>query len=350
MPARQGRGARDNPAGRFETVEYQEDPRELDEDDRRQVTTQIIRDHTKSALAKNDSPDIPFTYSVNPYRGCEHGCTYCYARPSHEYLGYSAGLDFETKIVIKPHIAEHLSRAFQKESWTSQAVCMSGNTDPYQPIERKFELSRSCLEVFLEHRNPVSIITKGGNILRDLDLLSEMAERKLVRAAISVTSLKPEIARAMEPRAAGPALRLKAIEKLSEAGVPVTVMTAPVVPGLTDEEVPRILEAAAERGAMNAGYVLLRLPGTVEGIFVDWLECTFPDRKDKVLNRVRAMRDGKLSDATFGQRMRGRGEWARLLNNLFKLSVKKHNLNQPLPPFDVSQFRRLAGGQMGLFS
>lgn len=350
MPARRGRGARTNPAGRFESIHLSENPAELDEEELRQVETRYLADRTQSILAENDSPDIPFTYSINPYRGCEHGCVYCYARPSHEYLGFSAGLDFETRILIKEEAPRLLSEALQKPSWEPQVVSLSGNTDPYQPAERELRLTRRCLEVFLEHRNPVSVITKSGLITRDRDVLEELAERNLVRVMVSITSLRDEVAGAMEPRAARPALRFRAVEELAAAGVPTGVMVAPIVPGLTDEEVPQILAEAAARGAEVAGYTICRLPEPVDELFIDWLERHFPQRKEKVLNRLRDMRGGALSDSRFGRRMQGKGKWSSTIKQLFDLHCRKLHMNRPQPPLSTDSFRPLRGGQLGLFS
>ncbi len=292
VPRRKGRAAAFNTPNRFDPITVELDPSELTEIELRQVPTTFFEDSSRTILAKNSSPDVPFTYSVNPYRGCEHGCIYCYARPSHEYLGWSAGLDFETKILVKRDAPRLLSQAFQKSSWQAQVICLSGNTDPYQPAERQLKLSRGCLQVFLRHRNPVSIITKNHLVTRDLDLLSALAERNLVHVTVSVTSLRPELARTMEPRTSTPQRRLDAIKTLADSGVPVGVMVAPIIPGLTDEEVPDILTAAARHGALRAGYVVLRLPGPVAPLFAEWLGATYPERKGKVLRRVRELREG----------------------------------------------------------
>ena len=274
----------------------------------------------------------------------------CYARPTHEYLGFSAGIDFETRILVKENAPALLSETFQQSSWTPEPVAMSGVTDPYQPAEREKELTRGCLEVFLRHRNPVSIITKSGLIRRDVDLLAELAARGLVHVYLSITSLDDDIAGAMEPRAARPQLRLQAVETLAEAGVPVGVHIAPVVPGLTDEELPAILQAAADAGAQAAGYQILRLPGAVENLFVDWLETHFPHRTDRVLRRVRSLREGKLNETAFGDRMRGHGIWADTYRQLFQAAVRKTGLDGSLPPLSTDAFRRLKGGQRSLFT
>ena len=348
VPRRQGRGAASNPATQFDKHHYEEDPAELEEKDLRQVQTEYIVDTSRTVLAKNNSPDIPFTYSINPYRGCEHGCIYCYARPSHEFLGYSAGLDFETKIVVKKDVATLLKKELLKKSWEPQVIALSGNTDPYQPVERRFQLTRACLEVLAWHRNPAALITKNYLVTRDLDLLQEMAERNLVNVSISITSLKPEITGVMEPRTSRPARRLKAIEELAKRGVPVGVMVAPVVPGLTDEEMPEIVKAAADHGALWAHYVMLRLPGAVRELFVEWVGNEFPDRKNRIINRLHDLRGEELTDKRFGIRMRGEGRWAEIISQLHKNTVKRLGLNQSRARLAIHHFRR--SGQQDLFA
>jgi DNA repair photolyase len=518
-PTRRGRGARANPANQYEPLHVDLDPDALDEEELRQVETKYFRDPAQSILSTNESPDVPFRYSINPYRGCEHGCVYClhgetlilmgdgrtkplrdvvvgdeiygterqgcyrryvrtrvldhwstekpayritlgdgtqliasadhrfltdrgwkfvtgeeqgrdrrphlttntkllgigdltempqatpsdlalrrksdiegqalkstvdlgiesidpmdqqmrlfdittgtgdfiangvvshncYARPTHEYLGFSAGLDFETRILVKENAPELLEETFQTESWSPAPICLSGNTDSYQPAERELEVTRELLKVCAYHRNPVMLITKNGMVTRDLDILEEMAEWNGVRLTVSVTTLDDELAGAMEPRAARPPLRLRTIEECAAAGVPVGVNAAPIVPGLTDEEVPRILEAAAERGATTAGYTVLRLPGAVREVFVDWLDRHVPDRKNRVLNRLRSLRGEELNDEDFGKRMTGEGLWADTIGDLFRLARSKHGLDGPSPPLNTDAFRRRPGGQIGLF-
>lgn len=349
MPWRRGRGSRLNPANRFDRLHVEYDPAALDADERERVETTFFRDPSASILSKNESPDIPFTYSLNPYKGCEHACPYCYARPSHEYWGLSAGLDFETKIFVKEDAASLLSTAFQKASWEPQVVSLSGNTDPYQPVEREMEITRSCLEVFLRHRNPVTVVTKSGLIRRDLDLLQDLAARNLVSVAMSLTCVDDALAGRLEPRAARPSLRLQTIEALSEAGVPVGILLAPLIPGLNDEAVPRILQAAADRGACFAGYVLLRLPGAVEPLFTDWIREHLPDREERILGRLRSLRGGRLNDTAFGRRMRGEGEWARVFRQLFRTARSTSGLDARGPTLSTDRFRRLSGGQFSLF-
>lgn len=349
MPARRGRAARLNPANRFERFHVEEDPSALEGEELRQVETEFFVDRTKSVLARNDSPDTGFNYSINPYRGCEHGCIYCYARPSHEYLGFSAGLDFETRILVKHDAPELLSEAFQKPSWEPQVVALSGNTDPYQPLERRLRITRRCLKAFLKHRNPVAVITKNHLVTRDADILEELATLNLVRVTLSITTLRPDLVGVMEPRTSRPERRLKALEELSKRGVPVAVNVAPVIPGLTDEEMPAILKAAAEHGATNASYIIMRLPGPVKDLFLDWLRREYPDRVQRVINRLIDLRGPQLTDSRFGVRMRGEGEWADMMSSLFKMSCRKNRLNLTHPPLSTEHFRRLRHGQADLF-
>src|SRR5262245_33486356 len=294
-----GRGAGHNPANRFIPLYYEEDPARLDPDGPA-PRTQFFQDVSQSIIATNDSPDVGFTHSINPYRGCEHGCSYCYARPFHEYLGLSAGLDFETKIMVKEDAPELLRRELMKPSWQPVTVALSGVTDCYQPIERRLQLTRRCLQVLHEFHNPVGIVTKNQLVARDMDILAQMAAYQASSVFLSITTLDGELARKMEPRATQPSGRLAALETLAHAGVPVGVMVAPIIPGLNDHEVPAILEAARNAGACFAGYTILRLPLAVANIFTTWLEQHFPERKDKVLSRVRTIRGGKLNESRFG--------------------------------------------------
>ncbi|MDZ4700848.1 MAG: PA0069 family radical SAM protein [Rhodothermales bacterium] len=351
LPTRHGRAAGYNPPNRFEPMHLEEDPAELDPAELRQIKTLFFHDTSKSALSKNDSPDIPFTYSINPYRGCEHGCIYCYARPSHEYLGFSAGLDFESRIVVKQDLPRLLAEAFDRLSWQPQPIMLSGNTDCYQPVERRLKITRACLEVFARYRNPVSVITKNALVTRDLDVLEELAALNLVHVAMSITSLKPDIIQAMEPRTSRPAARLRAVEQLAARGIPVAVMVGPVVPGLTDEELPAIIEAAAAAGATRAYYVMLRLPGPVRELFLSWLERAYPDRKQRVINRLTDLRGESLTDGRFGVRMRGEGHWADVVNRLYRMTCRRLNLNQPGSSLATEHFRRPAtDGQLSLFA
>jgi DNA repair photolyase len=349
MPARRGRAAAFNPPGRFERYHVEEDAEALDEEDLRRIDTQFLRDSSRSVLAKNDSPDVPFTFSLNPYRGCEHGCIYCYARTTHEYLGFSAGLDFETRILVKPDAPRLLASHFEKRSWTPQVVALSGDTDPYQPVERRLRITRRCLEVFLEYRNPVQIITKNRLVSRDIDLLSEMATLNLVSVAVSITSLRPELTGIMEPRTARPDARLRTIEQLAGAGIPVGVLVAPVVPGLTDEEMPKILRESAKRGARSGGYIVMRLPGAVKPLFLDWLDRELPDRANRIRARLRELHGSEMTDSRFGSRQRGRGPWAKVFADLFELSRRQSGLATSGPPLATHHFRRRDDRQASLF-
>ncbi len=339
-----GRGARTNPPNRYRRLHYEPDG-EADEG----PETTFYEDRSESILAENESPDVPFRYSLNPYRGCEHGCVYCYARPTHEYLDFSAGTDFESRILVKSKAPELLRDAFEDPGWDPQVVALSGNTDPYQPVEGDLELTRDCLEVFLEYRNPVSIITKNHLITRDVDLLEAMAKLNLVSVRVSVTTLRRELARVMEPRTTRPGRRLEAIRTLADHDVPVGVNAAPMIPGLTDSELPGILEAAAEHGARSAAYILVRLPGPVKGLFRDWLEEQFPDRASKVLRQIRGSRDGRMNDPRFGSRMRGEGEVADMLEELFTTTCRKLGLNESGVDLSTEAFRRPPGDQRELF-
>lgn len=345
-----GRATPLNTPNRFERLAYAPLPIEIPaEDHRPPVRTTFYRDTSRSILARNDSPDVPFTCSLNPYRGCEHGCIYCYARPSHEYLGFSAGLDFETRIMVKLDAPELLEKTFRSKTWKPQVVAFSGNTDCYQPVERVLGLTRRCLEVSLRFRNPASIVTKNSLVLRDLDVLREMARFRIVHVMVSITSLNPELIRVMEPRATAPAQRLETIEELARAGIPVGVNAAPIIPGLTDEEIPSILKAAAERGASHAGSILVRLPGAVKPLFLDWLARNFPERKEKILNRIRDTRRGTLTDSRFHSRMTGEGEIARTIESLFELHAKRYGLECRWHALSTDAFRRPPALQGDLF-
>ncbi len=327
------RGAGLNTPNRFEpfTIDYDDEllGEYFDNDpELKRIKTVFYNDHSKTVLAKNESPDIPFTYSINPYRGCEHGCVYCYARPSHEYLGFSAGLDFETKIMVKPDAAELLTKELSKKSWQPQLIMLSGNTDCYQPAERRLEITRELLKVFLNFRNPIGIITKNALIQRDIDLIKELAQMNLVSVAISLTTLKRELSRRLEPRTSVPSKRLDTIYKLSSAGVNVTVLTAPVIPGLNDEELPALLKAASECGAKSAGFIMLRLPMAVKELFTEWLERNYPEKASKIINRIMDVREGKLTSSQFKTRMSGKGKYAEHISNLFKTCCSRYGLNK----------------------
>jgi DNA repair photolyase len=343
-----GRGATFNPPNRFERLHVEPDP-DAPPEERPDPRTQFFFDATGSLLTTNDSPDIPFSVGLNPYRGCEHGCAYCYARPFHEYLGWSTGLDFETKILVKLRAPELLRRELEAPRWQPQSVTMSGVTDCYQPAERQFRLTRQCLQVFAEFRNPVAVITKSFLVTRDCDVLAELARWQCASVYVSVTTLDADLAGKLEPRAARPEHRLRAIRLLADAGVPVGVMVAPIIPGLTDHEMPAILDAAAAAGARRAGHVVLRLPYSVKDVFVAWLENHFPSKKERVLSRIRAIRGGKLNVSEWGERMRGEGIFAEQIHDLFAAAVHRSGLNREPAEFSTAHFRRPGGVQMALF-
>ena len=349
LRALQGRGTPSNPKNRFEKLEYVHDPDAEGVEEIAPVTTEYFRDPSRSIIASNDSPDVGFETSVNPYRGCEHGCIYCFARPTHEYLGFSAGLDFESKIMVKEDAPELLRAELMSKKWQPKVIAMSGVTDCYQPIERKLQLTRRCLQVLAEFRNPACIITKSHLVTRDIDVLKELAAFDGISVNVSITTLDPHVARVMEPRAATPELRLDAIRKLAEAGIPVGVMVAPIVPALTEHEAPAILKAAAEAGASSAGYTIMRLPYALADLFQEWVATHFPDRKEKVLNRIREIRGGKLNDPRWGMRQRGEGIFAEQIKMLFGTMVRKYGLNQRDFELSTDSFRRPAGPQMSLF-
>jgi len=336
-----GRGTESNPENRYERIHV--DRVVADEEDELEpdkLGTVFLRDASKSILAENQSPDIGFRYSLNPYRGCEHGCIYCYARPSHEYLSFSAGLDFESRILVKHDAPELLRATFLAPRWQPEMIALSGNTDCYQPVERQLRITRRCLEVFTEFRNPVGIVTKSALVVRDIDLLSELAAHGLVQVLVSVTSLDADLARRLEPRAARPERRLDAVRQLAAAGIPVGVMVAPVIPGLNDEEMPRILSAAAAAGARSASWVMLRLPKPVDTLFEGWLEQNYPDRRQRVVHRIRECRDGKMNETQFGSRMRGAGVYAQHIDALFRTAARRAGLDRRLPAVRTDAFRR----------
>lgn len=335
----QGRGAADNPKNRFETVERVSDPIDADDAEQPLPLTQFLPDASKSIISTNASPDVGFEASINPYRGCEHGCAYCYARPTHEYLGFSAGLDFETKIMVKHNAPELLRAALSKRSWTPRVIAISGVTDCYQPVERRFRITRRCLEVLADARNPVVIVTKNALVTRDLDVLSELARHRAVAVVLSITTLDPDLCGDLEPRTSRPAKRLAAISALSKAGIPVGVNVAPVIPGLNDAEIPRIVQAAADAGAHFAGLVPLRLPYAVAPLFEAWLEQHRPGMKEKVLHRIREIRGGRLNDPNFGSRMDGQGPYAEQIHALFAMACKRVGLGG-WPALSTSAFRR----------
>ena len=342
---RRGRGARSNKTGRFESEAHEEfDDGWESLGDLEAFKTEVIEEAAKSIISHNDSPDVSFDSSINPYRGCEHGCIYCYARPSHCYLGHSAGLDFETKLYAKPNAAALLEREFKKPGYKPETIAIGGNTDPYQPIERERRITRSILEVMAETNHPVGIITKSALVVRDIDILGPMAEKNLARVAVSITTLDRHVARAMEPRAATPTKRLEAVRRLSEAGIPVTVMVAPIIPGLTDHEIEPILEAAREAGARDAGYVLLRLPLEIKDLFREWLREEFPNHADKVISLLRSMHGGKDYTPDFGIRQRGRGPYATQIALRFRLAKKRLGLGEDRVALRTDLFIRPGSG------
>ena len=355
-PTAAGRAAQKDPPNRFLSTHVEESflDREHDEDllaPRRVVPTEFLPDRSRTIINENKSPDVGFHYSINAYRGCEHGCAYCYARPTHETLSLGAGLDFETKILVKYDAPALLRAELAKPGWQAETIVMSGVTDCYQPAERRLRLTRSLIEVMHEANQPLGIITKNALVTRDLDLLAPMAALRLAHVHISITTLDAELARRLEPRTSTPQAKLAAIRALAEAGVPVGVMTAPIIPGLNDHEMPAILAAAREAGATAAGYVLLRLPLNVEPVFREWLAANIPDKQARIESLIRSTRDGKLSDAQFGRRLRGQGEYAAQIARNFTVFRRKHGLDQPLCELDSSQFRppRPASGQLTLF-
>ena len=351
-----GRGSALQLKNRFEKIELESTFDQLEPEDVHlvgKIKTEYYDDDANTVVSENQSPDVDFRYSLNPYRGCVHGCSYCYARPTHEYLGLNAGIDFESKIFVKPQAATLFRKWLSRKKWRDQVepVMLSGVTDCYQPCERELKLTRQCLEVALEHGQPMRITTKNTLVTRDIDLLEKLAAKNLVVVTISVGTLDQSLVRVMEPRSSSPQARLNAIEQLSSVGVPIKVLVAPIIPGLNDAEIPSVLGTVAERGASRAGYVMLRLPLAVEPVFVDWLETHMPDAKEKILGRVRALRGGKLYDSDFSQRMKGTGIWAQQIESLFKLHLKKSGLKSGTPQLDCDRFQvpEVDDGQGRLF-
>lgn len=348
-----GRGSHSNPANRFESIRVEPDGEWLDAEYAETGSlphpqTKFFHDASESLLTYNDSPDVGPGWGLNCYRGCEHGCAYCFARPYHDYLGWSSGLDFETKILVKLRAPALLRAELSARKWRPAPIMMSGVTDCYQPAERYFRLTRQCLEVLVEFRQPVGIITKNFLVTRDLDLLTELARHQCVWVNVSVTSLDANLAGRLEPRAARPEHRLRAIRLLADAGVPVNVLVAPVIPGLTEHELPGILAAAAEAGARRAGYVLLRLPHAVKDVFLQWLDDHEPGKKERVVSRLRDLRGGKLYDATFGDRMRGQGIFAEQIKQMFEVAARRAGLNREEIALSTAHFRRPGGVQLEL--
>jgi DNA repair photolyase len=345
-----GRGAQSNTSNPYLSREYGSFEKEgIDEEPELGGKTQILKEYPRKMVNKVASPDLGFDYSMNPYQGCEHGCVYCYARNTHHYWGYSAGIDFEQKIIVKPDVAQILEKQFSNKNWKVSPIMLSGNTDCYQPQERKLKLTRSVLEVLLKYRHPVGIITKNDLIIRDIDLLKELNDLKLVNVAISINSLNEKVRRKLEPRTATYSSRLKAIESLSNARIPVHVMVAPVIPGLTSEDIPKVMKAAHEAGAKSSAYIILRLNGAVGPIFEDWARKHFPDRADRILHQVAECHGGKISDSRFGKRMRGEGNIAQSIKQLFDVSKRKYFGENTLEKLNCDLFIR-GGGQLNLFT
>ncbi len=333
-----------SPKGRFERLEVEWD---ADEPPGAPDTRYLV-DRSQSILSHNNSPDLPFDVSLNPYRGCEHGCSYCYARPTHEYLGFSAGLDFETRILVKPRAAELLRRELDRSSWRPRTLALSGVTDPYQPVERKLGITGACLEVLAQYRNPVVIVTKNHLVTRDLDALRELARHRAVGVVLSITTLDPSLSRVLEPRASSPKRRLRAIAELSDAGIPCGVFVAPLIPGLTDHELPAILEAAVEAGASAAHWILLRLPFSLRDQFTAWLREHRPLRADRVLSRLRELRGGDLNDTAWGRRMRGEGVFADQIAALHRTTCRRLGIEKGRFDLSSEAFRRPGGVQLPL--
>lgn len=334
VPRVVGRGAQLRPPNRFDILQTVS---EVGEPER--ITTQYHPDMSQSIVSENQSPDVGFRYSVNAYRGCVHGCSYCYARPTHEYLGFDAGLDFESQIMVKHEAPRLLRKWLSRKQWQCEPIAFSGVTDCYQPAEKEFHLTRGCLEVAYEARQPVLVITKNALVARDVDLLASMAKRNLVEVGMSITSLSGDVIKRMEPRTSSPAARLRAMQTLASAGVPVKVMVAPIVPALNDHEIPQILRAAADHGATGAGYVMLRLPHAVRPIFLDWLQKNFPNRAAAVVDRIRSVRSGHVTDSEFGRRMRGSGIFAEQIAATFKLFARRAKLATTWPQLNCDDFR-----------
>ncbi len=339
-----GRGSQLNPANRFlkssnevyvEDLATQEEREELLKDNPR---TKYMEVFPKTILNKVDSPDIGLTWSMNPYQGCEHGCIYCYARNTHEYWGYSSGMDFEQNILIKKNAPELLRKAFENKKWEAGSIMLAGNTDIYQPAERKFQITRELLKVFFEFQHPVSMITKNSLIERDLDILTELAKNNLVYVTISLTTLDENLKRVMEPRTASVHSALRTIKRLSDAGIPVNVNVAPIIPGINDEEIFNVVKAVADAGAISAGYIVVRLNGHNDLLFEDWVKKNFPDRANKVLNQIKSMHGGKLNDSNYGRRMRGEGKFAELIRNQFILARRKFLYGRTMPSLNYTSF------------
>lgn len=352
-PYLKGRGAQLNPPSPYEKVVRDAEPLDWalveEEWEEGQLKTQYLETHPKTILNRVESPDIPLEWSMNPYQGCEHGCVYCYARNTHPYWGYSAGLDFERKILVKRNSAQLLEAELKKKSWKAAPVMFAGNTDVYQPAERHFRITRECLEVFWKYRHPVGIITKNSLVLRDLDILEKLASESLLHVAISITTLQEELRQFLEPRTASSAQRLKTVKILAQAGIPTFVMMAPIIPGLNDHEVLPMAKAVAERGALGIGHTIVRLNGDVGQIFEDWIRKAMPDRADRVLNRIRDTHGGSLEEKRFGKRMRGEGNIAEIIHAQFRVAKEKYFKGRKMPPYNLELHERFKSLQLYLF-
>jgi DNA repair photolyase len=345
-----GRGAQVNTHNKFLKNKYVLEHIEgLDEPMLENSSTQIFEEHPKKIVSESNSPDLHFMHSINPYQGCEHGCIYCYARNTHEYYGFSAGLDFERKIIVKRNAAQLLEQHFNKKNYQPVVILLSGNTDCYQPQERKLKITRSLLQVFLKYRHPVAIITKNNLILRDLDILTELGKLNLVHVNVSITSLDEQLRQKLEPRTITASGRLAVIQKLSENGIPVRVMAAPIIPGLNSNELPNIIKAAADRGALAAGFTIVRLNGSIGEIFTDWVHKAYPDRAEKVLNMIKDCHGGQLNDSRFGTRMSGEGNIAASIHQLFKMACNRFLSGRQMPAYNSDLFTPLNGKQTELF-
>jgi DNA repair photolyase len=345
-----GRGAQVNTHNKFLKNKYVLDHIEgIDEQLLENTATQLFEENPKKIVSESNSPDLSHMYSINPYQGCEHGCIYCYARNSHEYYGFSAGLDFERKIIVKRNAPELLEKYFNKKGYEPVPIILSGNTDCYQPIERKLKITRALLQIFLKYKNPVSIITKNNVVLRDIDILSEMARMNLAHVNISITSLNEQLRQKLEPRTVTATGRLAVIQRLTENGIPVRVMVAPIIPGLNSEEIPSIIKAAADRGAVSAGFTIVRLNGSIAEIFTDWVHKAFPDRAEKVLNMIKACHAGKLNDSDYGRRMSGEGHVAQSIHQLYRMACVRFLAGREMPQYDLSLFTPKGGKQTSMF-
>ncbi|MBC7745616.1 MAG: PA0069 family radical SAM protein [Flavobacterium sp.] len=345
-----GRGAQINSTNKFLKAGYETlHPEGLDEAFLINSTTQLYQEHPKNIVSISNSPDLPFMHSINPYQGCEHGCVYCYARNSHEYYGFSAGLDFERKIIVKKQAPQLLEKYFNKKNYKVVPIMLSGNTDCYQPIERKLKITRELLKVFLKYKHPVSLISKNNLMLRDIDILAELAKEDLVHISITLNSLNEDLRLKLEPRTVTGKSRLKLIEKLSSKNIPVRLMLSPIIPGLNSDEIPSVIKFAAEAGAMDASYTLVRLNGSVAEIFKDWIHKSFPQQASKVLHLIAECHQGKLNDSRFGFRIHGDGHIADSINQLFKVSVKKYLSGRSLKPFNLTAFKSTADKQLKMF-